>query len=57
MEQNHFLENFRIIRNVFGNLRRSSEIFVSPSKFWHFQDKNLTPLSPKKLAGKPTVTS
>ena len=51
-QHNHFLENFRIIRNVFGRLRKSLGIVLSSSKSWHSQDKNITPLSQKTLSGK-----
>ena len=50
-EHNHSLENFRIIRNVFGNLRTSSEVFESSRVLAFPLNKSLTPLSQKKLAG------
>ena len=46
------------LQNIFGNLRTSSEIFghlqilsVPYEKSWHSQDKNVTPMNHKKLAG------
>ena len=56
MVLNHFLENFRIIYlqrlraslEVFGNLRIC---LCHLRKSWHSQDKNLAPLTQKKLAG------
>ena len=50
-----FLENFRIIWKIFGNLCVSSEVFeyscVMLENPGNSHDKNLTPLSQKKLAG------
>ena len=50
IRHNHFLENFRIIRNIVGNLRIWS---CRLRKSWHPQHKNInvTSLSQKKLAG------
>ena len=46
------------LRNVFGNRRTSSEtvghfriLSVPYEKSWHSQDKNVTPMNHKKLAG------
>ena len=38
---------------VFGCIRESSDVFVSSSKPRYSQDKNLTPITHKKLAGIP----
>ena len=52
----HFLDNLafgriRTSSEDFGLLWESSEMIVSSSKIQHSQDKNLTLLSQKKLAG------
>ena len=36
---------------VFGHPRESSDVFMSSSKSRHSQDKNLMPITQKKLAG------
>ena len=44
-------EDFRICSEVFGHIWESLVVLVFSSKSWHSQDKNLTPITQKKLAG------
>ena len=49
----HFLENFGTLRDAFGNLQNifGYDDRVLYEKTCHSQDKNLMPLTQKKLAG------